>query len=344
MEKSKLSWAGFVAILAGFFVVIVLGAGGYLWWTQKPPRQSVGPPEKITIANASQPIGGLVYIAVAKGYFENEGLDVTLRPHTSGKDALATMLVGKANLAMTAETPIMHAVLKGEQLYTIATIGTSGENIAVVGRIDKGISMPAALKGKKIGVSLGTNGEFFLEVFLIIQEILRSEVDIVNLDPVEMFDALVKGEVDAVSTWEPHVGRLQKKLADNGISFYGKEIYKFTWNLAGKRAFIEKNPETIKKVLRAINKAAIFTRKNPDDSRKILADQFRILGANFDKVWDKLDLSVSLDQAFLLSLEDQARWAIKNKYTDITEVPNFLDALYLDGLEAVNREAVTVFR
>ena len=55
-----------------------------------------------------------------------------------------------------------------------------------------------------------------------------------------------------------------------------------------------------------------------------------------------LDLRVSLDQRLLVSLEDEARWAIKNKLTEATQAPNYLNFIYLDGLKVVRPEGVKV--
>ena len=51
---------------------------------------------------------------------------------------------------------------------------------------------------------------------------------------------------------------------------------------------------------------------------------------------------LSLDQPILVSLEDEARWAIRNKLTDVTKVPNYLDYIYTDALKAVKPGAVTI--
>ena len=44
--------------------------------------------EQVTIAEAGQPIGALLYIALENNYFEEEGLNVTIKSYTSGKDSL----------------------------------------------------------------------------------------------------------------------------------------------------------------------------------------------------------------------------------------------------------------
>jgi NitT/TauT family transport system substrate-binding protein len=44
----------------------------------------------------------------------------------------------------------------------------------------------------------------------------------------------------------------------------------------------------------------------------------------------------------LIAFEDQARWRIKNNLTDKKDVPNYLNFIYLDALEGVKPEAVTI--
>jgi len=41
-------------------------------------------------------------------------------------------------------------------------------------------------------------------------------------------------------------------------------------------------------------------------------------------------------------MEDQARWAIQNNSTDATEVPNYLDHIYIDALLEVKPEAIGI--
>jgi hypothetical protein len=53
-------------------------------------------------------------------------------------------------------------------------------------------------------------------------------------------------------------------------------------------------------------------------------------------------LEFFLDQFTLISLEDQARWAIRNRLTDAEKVPNYLDYIYPGVLKAVKPEAVKI--
>jgi len=271
VRKKKLFQYTYLLLIGGVIVLLV----GYFWLSQKQQKSTV-PIEKVILAEPTQPGAGSVYIAYIKGYFKDERLDVTLQPHTSGKAALNAVLEGKADLAIVAETPIVFAVMRGEKIYAIATLFTSEKNMAIIARKDRKISLPADLKGKRIGVSIGTNGEFFMDVLLVLHGTPVKEVKAVSLTPEEMFDSLVKGEVDAASTWHPHLIRLQKKFGDRAITFYGDGIYTWTFNVAVMQELAHKNPEVIQRVLRTLIKAVEFIRENPDESRKIIADYIRM--------------------------------------------------------------------
>ena len=60
--------------------------------------------------------------------------------------------------------------------------------------------------------------------------------------------------------------------------------------------------------------------------------------------WQEGTFDLFLDQSLIATLEDQARWAIKNNLTNATKIPNYLDYIYIDALEAVKPEAVTIIR
>ena len=73
----------------------------------------------------------------------------------------------------------------------------------------------------------------------------------------------------------------------------------------------------------------------------------RALGLDHESVvntWAKTRFRVRLDQSLLTLLEDEGRWAIRNKMVDGQKVPNYLNFLYLDGLGKIKPDVVTVIR
>jgi NitT/TauT family transport system substrate-binding protein len=302
------------------------------------------PVEKITIAVSTLPHAALFFVAHAKNYFAEEGLDVTFRKYPYGKLALDAMISGESDFATSAETPVMFAAMKGAEFLIVAQTMSSVKDTAIVARRKSGIGSPADLKGKKIGFPAGTNAEYFLDIFLTVHAIRRETVNAVSMKPDEMDDALITGRVDAVAIWNPYLAIFSKKFGKEVALFFDETIYVETFLVTGKKAFVSAHPEAVKKMLRALVKAEDFVRKNQAETIGIVAKEVKADRDAFNDYWPVYQFMVNLDQSLLVNLESQGRWAIRNRLSDRKEVPNFLDFFYLDGLKAVKPDAVTVSR
>jgi NitT/TauT family transport system substrate-binding protein len=319
-----------IALLVGVFVLTgIVGCSG----TED---------EEATIGVSPQPVSAPVYVAYEKGFFKREGLRVTLQPYASGKHALNAVIERKAHFATVAETPIVFAGLKAEKIYVVATIANSDKYMKIIARKDRGISAPAELKGKKIGVSPGTNGEFFLHAYLTINGVAQKDVQAVDVPPGDMVDTLVTGKVDAVSTWVPFTTMLEKQLGGNGLILEDPGVYEMTWNVAVTREFARNNPQRIKKFLRAVIRADSFIKDRPDEARAITAKYIGMRVSALNEIWDLYNFSTLLDESLILNLEDQARWVTSKEADGISPLPNFLDFIYTDGLRVVKPEAVAI--
>ena len=308
------------------------------------PQKQAGKPEKITIAYSTASNAILMYIAFAKDYFGEEGLEATPQPHAFGKPALQAVIEGKADIATVGDTPIVFAVISGKKITTLAMIQTSNRNEAIVARRDQGIAKPSDLKGKKIGLTLGTTGDFFADSFLLAHGIDRKHVKIIDLKPDEMAAALRTGKVAAVSTWNPTLIQLKKKLGSKGIVFFGESLYTEIFCVVGGQKYVKKNPAVIKKVLQALLKAETFVQQHPEEARHLVAEFIKTDKVILDETWDDFTFLVALDQALLVDLEEQTRWAIKNRLAVRRDMPNYLDFIYVDGLTAIRPDAVRIIR
>jgi NitT/TauT family transport system substrate-binding protein len=311
---------------------------------QRSQTDSNIPPQKITVAYTYQPQSTLVHIAVAKGYFAEEGLDVQSLMHTYGKAALQSVIDNKADFATVAETPVMFAVLKGEKIFVIANIEASTTNNAIVASKQEGISIPEDLKGKRVAYTPGTTSDFFLDSFLIASGLTRKDIKPVGLKPEELQDAILSKRIDAASTWNYPLTQIKHQLGTNGIIFYDRDIYTETFNIAARQDFVLKNPDTTKHFLRALIKAEEFVAKYPDEAQTVMSNATKIDKSMIHEVWNAFNYHVVHDQTLLLTLEDETRWAMKNKLTDKTAMPDYLSYIHLDSLKAVKPEAIKMNR
>jgi ABC-type nitrate/sulfonate/bicarbonate transport system substrate-binding protein len=310
----------------------------------KPASRKAQPRQKIIVACTTQPDGALVHIAAAKGFFAEEGLEVQLQQHSFGKAALKSVLDGKADLATVAETPVMFAALNNEPVCIVAGICTSSKNNAIIGRRDRAIRNPRDLKGKRIGYTPGTTSEFFMESLLMANGAARKDVVLVGLKPEELEAALAAGKVDAVSTWNFSLARLSDALGENGVTFFDSQIYTETFTLVARQESVHKDPETVRRTLRALVKAEKFAHEHPNEAQDLAAASLKVDRNLLRKVWGCFNLKVEMDQGLVITLEDETRWAMKNRLVPHARMPNYSSFIYLDGLMAVKHDAVTINR
>lgn len=185
-------------------------------------------------AEGMQPIAGPLYVAEKLGYWRELGLDVTLVPFSSGRLCLDAVLSGKAQAGTVAETPVMNAAFRGTPIAIIATIYDSDRNTKVLTLKSNGIDTPEKLKGRKVGVSLGTNGEYFMDLFLAHYGLRRTDLEVINLRPEDMAISIIHGNVDAIFTWEPHIQNAKDQLSDRTIVFNNDGLYTETYNVVVK--------------------------------------------------------------------------------------------------------------
>ena len=299
--------------------------------------------EKVTIGiSTSSLLASLVHIAEARGYFLEEGIDVEIKGYSTGKAALAATLSGEVDMGTVADTPIVSNSFERNDFAVFVTICNSNQHSKVLTRKDSNINTPQDLVSKKVATTVGTTAHYFMAVFFLLNKLDISDVEIVNLKPGEMVEAIVNGDVDAMFAWEPNILKATKSLGDNAIILPSDVGYEATFNLVSMNGYIENNPELIKKVIKALAKAEEFITNNREESINIIALRLETDREDIDKLWDGYKFGLSLSQTLILTLEDVARWSIRSNFTNKTEVPNYMDYIYMDALEEVKPEAVRI--
>lgn len=214
----------------------------------------------------------------------------------------------------------------------------------MIARRDRGIATPKDLRGKTIGVVRQSQGEFFLGGFLTLHGLTLDDIRVVNLSPGQIVDAMTTGDIDAAMIWEPNIYRIQKRLGDNAISFPGQDEQDFYFLLIGRAPFLDASPEVIKRFIHALRQAETFLQHHRAEGQALIAQR---LGANLDfiqTIWTKNRFRITLPQALLIAMEDEARWCMQQKKTADTPIPNYLNFISATALEQVAPEAVTFIR
>jgi len=340
--------------------VIIIVVVGIVWWQSKSIPKYTGPIEKITVGVEKSLLPSLVWVAENKGYFQENGTEVTIKEFDSGRAAFTSMLdKGGLDMVTVAQTPIMFNSFTRSDFAITAGMVSSYNDVFVLARTDRGITKPGDLRGKKIGVTKGSTGHYFLGLFgvtkgstghyflglfLDTNNIQFSDVEIVDLPTGQLTQNIAAGAVDAISTWQPNIYNAQKSLGAKSITFPNNKIFREDFYFVTNQQFLQNHPEAIIRFLEAIKQAEDFIQNNRDQAVAIVSQRLGIDKNFVSSVWNDFQLRLFMDQTIIQVIEDEARWAIQNKLTNKTEVPNYLDYIYLDALQKVKPEAVTIIK
>lgn len=338
-RRHRTGLIGFAGVVAGLLLIFLADR---VLVHQRAAGQSAAAVGKLTIAVPSAPHAALVHLALAQRYFSDEGLEVSSIPVTHGKLALELLAQGRADMAAAAELPFVVNVMNGQALSVVATIASATSEMAVIARRDKHIDGPRDLAGKRIGVTLGTSGEYFLWAFLIRHQLAPDAVTLVNTPPDRLDADLASGTVDAIAAWQPTRFRAASALGQRGLELVEPNAYTATYVLVGHQRFVQEHPALAEKLLRALLRAEDFMRSQPEQAQQLIAQRLKVPFETLRPNWRDQEFRVDFLQSQLVTLEEEAHWAIARGYAQPGPVPNFLPHLYLDGLLTVRPERVTV--
>jgi NitT/TauT family transport system substrate-binding protein len=331
-------WAVIAAVIGVAAVALFVGNGR----RQRPA--DMGPRESLRFGLALQTPSALAILAVEKGFFADENLDVSVKEYPSGQRALEALLNGEVDVATTAETPVVFSSFERPDLRVIATIGSTDSEHRIVARRDRGISVAADLRGKRIGTQRASAVHFFLYLFLLKEELSEQDVTAVFLPVEELVPALAEGTIDAASLREPYASDAVKALGPNAVVLLERGLYVRTEAVATLARTDEQKVEVLRRLMRALMRAEEFARRHREEAMDIVASKIKMPLARMAVTWSYYDFRVALEQALFKRLEFEARWMINKELTPRREMPNYLRVVHPDVLDAVNPKAVTIIR
>ena len=270
--------------------------------------------EEIAVGNYGVSANGMPFgVALVKGYFKDEGLNITgLISSAGGGASLRNMLAG-GGVPYGEVNPgvVVSAILAGADLKIVSdNVLTVAEFVWAV-KPDSPIKTIKDLKGKKIGyTNPRSTSQALARMLLQIAGYKPEDAELVKTGGFgEGIAALDSGQVDVVPITEPLWSKYKNKyravvVASDTLPPLDNVVGVTTVEMA------EKKGDFIRAVIRARRKAVIFMREHPDEAADIVAKQYNI------------DVEV-------------AKSAIRNLTTSKTQgVPYWGEgAIYLEGLK-----------
>jgi ABC-type nitrate/sulfonate/bicarbonate transport system substrate-binding protein len=227
-------------------------------------------------------------VADKLGYFKDEGIKVNPRWYINGPELPSMWGAGNIHLATATATMVVPIAANGQAIYNIAPQSdVAGTQQVVLGKkAQETVRSPKDLERLKIGMPKGASLTMAIQAMAKDTGVDFSKIQFVNLAPPDAIIALAKGDVDAIAVWAP--------WALNAVKQAGGKVY-FTGNrsfIPGKEGqvdwlrvhagvvtsgdMLKKNPNTLKAVLRALEKATAKINSDREAVVKIVAAEMKI--------------------------------------------------------------------
>lgn len=228
--------------------------------------------KKMSIFIGTTPHFGNIIVGDAKGLFEKEGLPVEVTNFASGSVAADAFRAGRGNVVVTGDLPAI-------RLWSQGNIGfcpqaNYSELSIIVGQ--KAIKSAKDLKGKTIGVLMGSTSEFFAKLYLEKGGVKWNEVEVANLRPAEMVTGLVRGDIHAFVIWQPFGWRAMAADPDAHIITTAGGYFHEWEACTTTKEYAKDHAAELVAFCKGLDAAGNWIKANPEEAAKVVAAGIRL--------------------------------------------------------------------
>ena len=256
---------------------------------------------RFTLDWAIQGVHAPIGVALEKGYFAEEGLEVSFERGAGSADSISKVAAGTFDMGFGDINSLMEFNIKNPETPVKAiAIYYNKSPMAVMALAETGITEPNLLEGKKLGIPSGSATRRLMPLFSQAAGFDLAKVEMPAIEPQLQQTLLLTQEIDAIAPFTisalPNLNkegyspdRLNiHRFTDFGLDLYGNAVI-------APAAFLDENPEQVKAFLRALTKGMQDTISNPDEAVEIMAA--------FDDLYEipleRERLQIAIDTLFL---------------------------------------------
>lgn len=234
-----------------------------------------------------------IYVARAKGFFQAEGVDVDVQIVTGSSIAFKGAVAGQAEFAAMGATELITAADRGlDRMIAVAAVNRAvtvsvavRADVAAARKLDAGAPIAqriAALRSLTLASGSPGGAIHTVVMYMLRQGGLDPKTDVTVLSmggTAPMLAALRARQIDAIAISPPApetaaaegLGVLLISLSRGDMPELGTIAYDA---LVTSREYAEKNPDTVRRVVRAIARASNVVLDDPAETRAIMQRAF----------------------------------------------------------------------
>ena len=295
------------------------------------------PLTKMTIATGVDPAFSQFYVAKEGGLFEKNGLDVTINTGPSGSAMVPFLVNNQVQAAYGSDLAgvINHQVDKNIVAVADGTYLAKWESV-----IARNVDSLEALRGKKVGVAMGTGGEIFWRRLLAKHKLELADYKMVNIEAPEMLAAIERGDIDAFAVWEPWPTRTLASVKGTKALANNEGVYNNINFIYMNRGWIEKNRATSEKFIKALCEANDVIEKDRPAAAKMVAKFLKMPTELALELMPKLEFDMNWKPRSLEAIRDSEHLLADQK--KLKAPLDYSKYVYMDLLKAVRPQAVEI--
>ncbi|WP_374722140.1 ABC transporter substrate-binding protein [Peribacillus tepidiphilus] len=221
------------------------------------------------------------YVALEKGFFKEEGLNVELTTTWGGDKTMTTLLSNGADVALVGSETSIYVYAQGsnDPVINFAQLTqTDGTFLVSREKIDNfnwDMLKGTTFLGQRKGGMPQMVGEFVLKKHGIDP---KADLTLIqNVDFANIANAFASGTGDFVQLFEPTASIFEKEGKGHIVASFGTESGHVPYTtFMAKESYMKENNDTIEKFTRAIKKAQEWVAENsPEDIAKAIQPFFK---------------------------------------------------------------------
>src|SRR6266404_8899485 len=219
-----------------------------------------------------------LYVALDKGYYKAEGLDVQLSEGNGAQNVLKALAAGNEKFGYGPAVAAAQAVSQGLPVKVVALYQTSAP-MAVIAYPDTPLKAPKDIEGKRLAISVGETFGDMIRPFTRINNIDLGKVQLIQMDASARTSQFLTRKVDIMSVYlSNELPQIEKRA---GVKLNVIKVTDFSLNVLGasmyvSNAFAEQKPDTVKRLLRATAKGYRDAMADPKEAAKIMASHMAV--------------------------------------------------------------------
>lgn len=224
------------------------------------------------------------YVAVAKGFFKEEGLDIELTTTPGGDKTMTALLSNVIDVALVGSETSIYVNQQGtdDPVINFAQLTQTDGTFLVARNADDSFDWNklkgSVFLGQRKGGMPQMAGEFTLKKHGIDP---KADLELIqNIDFANISAAFASGTGDYVQLFEPTASIFEKEGKGKVVASFGTESGHLPYTVfMTKQSYIKKNKKTVQAFTNAVHKAQLWVEKN---DAKTIADVVKPYFENVD--------------------------------------------------------------